>query len=180
MKKSAKKILEVITLGHPILRRIAKKINDPTSPEIRTLAKGMLASMRSFKGVGIAAPQVNQSVRLIVIASTSTPFYPKAPKVKPLVMINPLLLNYSRATQKGWEGCGSLLGVRAKVSRYTWVDARFTDQKGKSHDMRLKGFLARVFQHELDHLNGIMFIDHVKMSDIVSSTWLSFTIKKKK
>ena len=180
MKKTNIAPLPVITLGHPTLRKIAREVKDPTAPEIQTFVAQLLASMRSFGGVGIAAPQVNRRERIMIIASAPGPFYPRAPKIKPVVLINPVLLKHSSKREKGWEGCGSFMGVRAKVSRFFWVDVTYTDMKGKQITRRLEGFLARIFQHELDHLNGIMFIDHVSMKDLVASEWLSSTVKKGK
>ena len=178
-KKQKRTILKVITLGHPTLRKVAKEVRNPLDPTIKIFADDLLASMKSFDGVGIAAPQVDRSIRMLIVASTPTPFYPKAPKMKPLVMINPSMLAHSGKMVKGWEGCGSLMGVRARISRYTAIDVEFTNLKGEIQRMHLKNFVARVFQHELDHLNGIMFIDHVGIGDLVASEWLSSTLKKK-
>ena len=178
-KQNKRPILKVITLGHPTLRKIAREVKSPLDPEIKIFAADLLASMKSFDGVGIAAPQVNRSIRMLVIASAPSPFYPKAPKMKPLVMINPSMLAHSGKMAKGWEGCGSLMGVRARISRYTVIDVEFIDLKGKIQRMHLVNFVARVFQHELDHLNGIMFTDHVSTGDLVASEWLSSTLKKK-
>jgi peptide deformylase len=179
MKKYIPKTLTVIGLGHPTLRKKAKEVKDLGDPKLVEFIQDLTLTIKSFKGVGIAAPQVDKSIRVLVIASSPSLVYPKAPRMKPLVMINPVMVGHSAKMVKGWEGCGSLLGVRAQIMRYVWTDVEFIDVKGKKASMHLKDFLARVFQHELDHLNGIMFIDHVPKSALVSDKWFQATVVKK-
>ena len=170
--------LPVITLGHSILRKVAKKVRKPTDHKIKELAEQMIATIKSFNGVGIAAPQVNHSLRIIVIASTPTPAYPSAPKMKPLVMINPRFVWKSKRVVKGWEGCGSLLGVRAEIMRSFEVEIAYQDLNGSECRINLTGLPARVAQHEVDHLNGIMFIDYVGTEDLVSDKYVTELFKK--
>jgi peptide deformylase len=114
--------------------------------------------------VGIAAPQVGESLRVIVVASRPGERYPQAPLVEPLVMVNPELLEASAETETGWEGCLSIPGMRGRVARHRAVRVRFSDLAGEVHELALEGFPARVFQHELDHLDGLVFLDRVSDS----------------
>ena len=180
MKKTKAPILPVITLGHPTLRKIAKEVKNPLSPDIQEFIPSLVATINSFGGVGIAAPQVNRSLRIIVVASKPTPPYPNAPRMKPVVMINPIIFKRSVRLVKGWEGCGSLLGVRAKIKRYLWVGVAYLDTRGRLQNMHLRGLPARICQHEVDHLDGVMFVDGVAPANLVADQYLREVILKKK
>ncbi len=180
MKKSKALILPVITLGHPTLRKVAKKVKNPLSSEIQEFIPSLVATINSFGGVGIAAPQVNRSLRIIVVASKPVPRYPNAPLMTPTVMINPVIAKRSSRLVKDWEGCGSLLGVRALIPRYVWIDVSYLDQGGRPQQVRLQDFPARIAQHEIDHLDGIMFVDGVASSKLVADQYFQEVILKKK
>ena len=166
MKKP--KIIQVVQLGQPILRAKAKPVRDVTAAEMQEIIENLLATCADFNGVGIAAPQIDESARIFIVASHPSPRYPKAPMMKPTPMINPKIVERSRTKKKDWEGCLSIPGLRGLVLRHTWVRVEYTDRKGKLHKAHYSDFPARIFQHELDHLNGIVFTDHAASADLVT------------
>ncbi len=104
-----------------------------------------------------------------MVASRPTPRYPHAPEMTPTVMINPSFRPFSTTQEKDWEGCLSIPGIPALVPRYTEIEVSYIGSDGNSMQQRLKGFPARVFQHEYDHLNGLVYLDRVESNrDIIS------------
>ena len=154
-------LLEVIELGNPILRQKAQPVQNVQSEHIQTLVENLLVTVKEANGVGIAAPQVAQSDRLFIVASRPNLRYPNAPTMELTAMINPSILAHSDETVQGWEGCLSIPGIRGKVPRYRAIEVEYTGRDGKLHKQELTNFVARIFQHELDHLDGIVFIDRV-------------------
>ena len=148
-------ILEIIQLGNPILRQPAKPIDNLADARIQTLIDELI-------GVGIASPQVAESYRLFIVASRPNPRYPNAPEMEPTAMINPRIIARSTEIVKGWEGCLSVPGIRGLVHRYQAIEVEYTSRDGKLHRQELTDFVARIFQHEYDHLDGIVFIDRVE------------------
>ncbi|MDP1971276.1 MAG: peptide deformylase, partial [Methylobacter sp.] len=122
----------------------------------------MQSTLAMTSGVGIAAPQISESKQIIIIASRPTPRYPSAPLMEPTVMINPCFQVLSETQEKGWEGCLSIPGIRALVPRYQEIMIRYTDQQGGLVESKLSGFVARIFQHEIDHLEGKTYLDRVE------------------
>lgn len=164
-------ICEIVQLGAPILRLQAQAIADVHSAETRQLVEVMQATLANTQGVGLAAPQIGVSKRLIIVASRPTPRYPSAPLMQPTIMINPVFQVLSEAREKGWEGCLSIPGIRARVPRYQNIAVQFTDLQGQSVEMLLEGFVARIFQHEFDHLDGKVYLDRVEDNrDIVAES----------
>ncbi len=155
-------ILTIAQLGNPILRQIAQPINQINDGKIQNLIDDLIATMTSANGVGIAAPQVSESQRIIIVASRPTLRYPSAPLMEPTPMINPQIIDHSAETVKGWEGCLSIPGIRGLVPRYEAIEVEYIDQYGKVQKQELTGFVARIFQHEFDHLQGMLFIDRVE------------------
>jgi peptide deformylase len=160
------KILNRTQFGNPILRRKARRLSkdDILSIEIQDLIKNMRHTLlnRDY-GIGIAAPQVGQNLALSVIELRATRTRPNLPKTewKSLNIINPeITKKYGKSKQK-WEGCLSLDNVFAKAERYDKVRVKFTDEKGITQEKDFNGLLAHVLQHEIDHLNGILFVDRV-------------------
>jgi len=131
VKPKSFKPLKVLTWDDPGLRIVAKDVKNPKTKKFRRFIQRLLVTFPIFGGVGIAAPQVGESLRVIIIASKPTLAYPNAPTMEPIVMINPVLCFRSKKMEKGWEGCGSLPGIRAIVLRYAWIEARYTDMSGK-------------------------------------------------
>jgi peptide deformylase len=155
-------ILEVIQLGNPILRQQAKPIDNIGDERIQRLIDDLIATATKASGVGIAAPQVAQCDRLFIVASRPNPRYPNAPTMEPTAMINPQIIAHSIEVVKGWEGCLSIPGIRGLVPRYQAIEVEYTSQDGKLHRQELTDFVARIFQHECDHLDGIVFLDRVE------------------
>ena len=155
-------ILEIIQLGNLILRQQAKPINNLADEWIQTLIDELIATVAKANGVGIASPQVAESYRLFIVASRPNPRYPNAPTMEPTAMINPRIIAHSSEVVKGWEGCLSVPGIRGLVPRYQAIEVEYTSQDGKLHRQELRDFVARIFQHEYDHLDGIVFIDRVE------------------
>jgi peptide deformylase len=122
----------------------------------------MVLKMEEMGGVGIAAPQLGIKKQLIVVASRPTPRYPNAPEMSPTPMLNPQILGHSETTEKGWEGCLSVPGLRGLVPRYRSVTVSYQDRQGDIQQQDFDGFIARIFQHEYDHLQGMVFIDRVE------------------
>ncbi|MCD8476920.1 MAG: peptide deformylase [Sulfurospirillum sp.] len=154
--------LEIFQLGSPIIRFVAKPVSDILDPEIQALIDAMIFTCKESKGVGIAAPQVGHSLSIIMMASYPNKRYPYAPLMEPTALINPEIISYSEASNKEWEGCLSLPGIRALVPRHNTIEVRYVDREGKAQYAHFKDFLARLFQHEYDHLIGKVFIDRVE------------------
>lgn len=161
-------LLEVSQVGNPILRQIAQPIDRFDEP-VQTLIDNLMATLLQSNGVGIAAPQVAASCRVVIIASRPNPRYPNAPEMEPTVMINPRIVSASEERVKDWEGCLSVPGIRGLVPRYQAIAIEYCDRQGKLQQQHLTDFVARIFQHELDHLNGLVFLDRLETTqDIVT------------
>ncbi len=152
---------EILKIGDSRLRNQAQKILEPTEAEIIELAQNLIATAEQANGVGIAAPQIGQSWRVFIVASRPSIRYPHAPQMSPTAMINPVLLSHGDEVVKDWEGCLSVPDVRALVPRYREIEVAYTDIEGKQQYRVLQDFVARIFQHELDHINGVLFPDRV-------------------
>jgi len=162
-----RKLLTITRLGNPVLRRVAKRLtaDEITSVATQELIASMFELLRSDNyGVGLAAPQVGKSLALSTIGIKPTPTRPELERFD-TVIINPSCQGIGRRIAM-WEGCISCgTGddtLYAKIPRFRKVQATWQDTEGKEHSQVLEGFVAHVFQHETDHLNGIIFIDRVK------------------
>lgn len=122
----------------------------------------MIQTMRQAKGVGIAAPQVGKSLRLFILAPEPSVRYPKAPRLPPVAMFNPVIVKRSKKRVTDWEGCLSIPGLRGRVPRHQSLEIEFTDRQGRRLRGKLSGFVARIFQHEFDHINGMVYVDRVE------------------
>jgi peptide deformylase len=151
---------EIVTPPNPTLRKKAIKVRAVT-PEIQTLADDMVETMRQAPGVGLAAPQVDVSQRLIVVEYAEGSEDPEAPEPTPklYVVVNPEIVRRSPESIMGTEGCLSLPGLMGEVERHEWVTIKGLDRHGNPFKKKTRGWLARIFQHEIDHLDGILFID---------------------
>ena len=155
-------IAEIVQLGSEVLRLKAVLVTDIESSEIKQLINTLQDTLASTQGVGIAAPQINESKQVIIIASRPSARYPNAPLMEPTVMINPTFEALSESIEKDWEGCLSIPSIRALVPRYKEIKISYTDITGKKINTQLEGFVARVFQHEFDHLEGKVYLDRVE------------------
>lgn len=156
------KVCEIAQLGDKILRQKAQIVVDAHDVEVLRIIEAMQSTLASTSGVGIAAPQISESKQIIIIASRPTPRYPLAPLMEPTVMINPSFQALSEIQQKDWEGCLSIPGIRALVPRYQEILIGYTDIQGGLVEAQLSGFVARIFQHEVDHLEGKTYLDRVE------------------
>lgn len=154
--------LNVIELGNPILRHQAEQVENIKDESIQRLIDELMVTVLQADGVGIAAPQVARSHRLFIMASRPNPRYPKAPRMKPTAIINPKITAHSQETVKGWEGCLSVPGIRGFVPRYQGIEVEYSDRNGELQKLELTDFVARIFQHEYDHLEGKVFLDRVE------------------
>ena len=152
--------LKIVQIGQPVLRSQAKpaKFSDP---HIIELIDCLIDTAIASKGVGIAAPQINQPYRVFIIASHPSDRYPHAPTMPPTAMINPRILSHGEKIEKDWEGCLSVPDTRGLVPRYRQIEVEYTTASGEIKREILTGFIARIFQHELDHLDGIVFTDRI-------------------
>ncbi len=148
--------------GDPILRIIAAEVTNILDDEIQNLIDTLIDTATAVDGVGMAAPQLSHSYRLFVMASRPNSRYPYAPTMEPTAVINPRILSYSKEIVKDWEGCLSVPGIRGKVPRYDRIEVEYCDRNGNLVNQELSGFIARIFQHELDHLDGILFTDRLE------------------
>ncbi|WP_422927411.1 peptide deformylase [Singulisphaera sp. PoT] len=153
---------QIAQLGHPVLRTDAERVILPASDATRALVADMLDTMRDAHGVGIAAPQVYDSSAIFIVASRPNPRYPNAPEMDPQVVINPEIIERSDEIVKGWEGCLSIPGLRGFVPRPRRIVVRYQDLEGEVFEREFEDFVARVFQHEDDHLHGLVFIDRLE------------------
>ncbi len=154
-------ILPIYTYGQPVLRKVAEEI-DETYPELGTLIQNMWETLAHSQGIGIAAPQIGLSIRLVVIdldvISDDMPEYKDFRRV----YINPYIEEYDETeTDLGEEGCLSLPGIHEKVRRPTRIRLTWQDEQFQEHDEWIEGYLARVVQHEVDHLEGEVFTDRL-------------------
>lgn len=153
---------QIAQLGQPVLRDVAAKIADPADSAVQELIDDMLATVAEANGVGIAAPQVFESLSLFIVSSRPNPRYPYAPEMEPAAMINPELLWVSDEKEKDWEGCLSIPGLRGLVPRHKRIGIRYLTRAGELREEEYADFLARVFQHEFDHVQGMVFLDRVE------------------
>ncbi len=148
--------LKIIQLPNPILRKKAKSIAK-VDARIHKLIGNMIETLHAAPGVGLAAPQVGESIRLIVIDIGEGAF----------AVVNPKIKKRSRATQTFDEGCLSMLGLVGTVIRPSKVTVEGLDKNGEKITIEAEGFLATVLQHEIDHLDGIMFVDHIEDKSLI-------------
>jgi peptide deformylase len=144
-------VLEIKTLGDEVLKKQAALV-PKVDRNIQDLVQGMFEAMEKGNGLGLAAPQVGELKRLFVT---------RIPEDTPRVFINPEILATSEEQISYEEGCLSIPGLYAEVTRPSWVTVQARDEKGKLFTIDVSGLLARVVQHELDHLNGVLFIDRL-------------------
>jgi peptide deformylase len=153
----------IITPDNPVLRRKAHAVKDFADPALQRLIEDMVETMRAAPGVGLAAPQVAVSQRLVVVeyapGSEDLPEDAELPEPKLYILLNPEITARSQAMVDGTEGCLSLPGYAGNVPRHKAVTVKAVNRKGRPIKIKADGWLARIFQHELDHLDGVLFID---------------------
>lgn len=154
--------IQIVQLGNPVLRQKALPVKHVLDIEIQNLIDDLILFVQKVNGVGISAPQVNKSIRLSVIASHPNPRYPYAPYMKPTAVINPRIISRSKDMVKDWEGCLSIPGVRGLVPRHKTIMVEYTNRQGRIIRTEYTDFVARIFQHECDHLEGLVFLDRIE------------------
>jgi peptide deformylase len=169
-------VLEIREMGDPVLRQEAREVTaeELASAEVQQLIDDMIETMRAANGAGLAAPQVGVSLRIAVIeVREGNPRYPYKPPIPLTVIVNPQLTPLDDATFATNEGCLSMPNLRGDLERFENVAVRYLDRDGEVHEETRRGLTAGTFQHEVDHLDGILFVD--RMADMSSlSTWEEF------
>ncbi|HEY3198174.1 MAG TPA: peptide deformylase [Nitrospirales bacterium] len=159
-------VLNIAKLGSPVLRQVAQNV-DPDkigSRNFQQFLDDMLETMVAADGIGLAAPQVFQSQQVVVMECKGDPGFPLT------ILINPQIVGHSPVTTEGWEGCLSVDGLRGRVKRAVGVRVKFLDRDGKPVELDAAGLYAVCIQHELDHLQGRLFLD--RMTDLSTLTQL--------
>jgi peptide deformylase len=152
-------IREIITVPHKVLKRKAQKVTD-FGNELQTLIDDMVETMREAPGVGLAAPQVNVLQRVIAIEFGDEEDEEVPPKL--YTVVNPEITRASRETVMGIEGCLSIPELVGEVERSVSVTVKGQNRRGQNMNLKVSGWLARIFQHEIDHLNGVLFTDRTE------------------
>jgi peptide deformylase len=143
--------MKILEYPNEILRKTSEEVKDPTSVEIKQLILDMTQTLRANGGLGLAAPQIGKNLQICVIEIENELF----------VLINPEIKNLSKEKIQSEEGCLSLPNKFLKINRHKRIKVKATDTNGKKQILRAKGLLARVIQHEIDHLNGVLIVDRV-------------------
>lgn len=172
--KEEPELLQIAHLGNPVIRTITKEVSNITSSDIQKLISAMLATCMDVPGVGLAAPQVYKKIRLFIMIPN-----PKNSRAKSIVVINPKIISTGKEIKKDWEGCLSIPGIRGLVPRHTTIKVEYFDREGKKQTKTFKDFVARIFQHEYDHLDGIVFLDRTESKDLITEKEYQKILKKK-
>jgi peptide deformylase len=155
-------LLKIARMGHPVLSRTARPVDDPGSEQVRRLIADMAETMADAEGIGLAAPQVHSPLRLILFLDVEE--REDAPRRPPMALINPVVEPLGEAIVPGLEGCLSIPGLRGIVPRHAQIGYRGMTPDGKVIEREAGGLHARVVQHEVDHLDGILY--PMRMSDL--------------
>ncbi len=156
-------VREIITAGHPTLREPARELTaeELAAPETQALIDDLIETMRTAGGAGLAANQVAARQRVAVIEVNNNPRYPYKPKIPLTVIVNPVIEPLDGELFTINEGCLSVPGLRGEVDRHVNIRVRYLDRHGNPHEEVRRGLTAGTFQHEVDHLDGILFLDRV-------------------
>jgi peptide deformylase len=167
---------EIVEIGHPVLRERARELTpaELRSDEVQRLIDDMIETMRAAEGAGLAANQVGETARVAVVeVRPGNPRYPYKPPVPLTVIVNPVIEPLDDELEWINEGCLSVPNLRGEVPRHVNVRVRYLDRDGVEHDEVRRGLTAGTFQHELDHLDGVLFVDRVADPSTLS-TWEQF------
>ena len=174
-------VLEIREMGDPVLRERAREVSaeELAGSEVQRLIDDMIETKRAANGAGLAAPQVGVPLRIAVIEVTAgNPRYPYKPPIPLTVIVNPELTPLDEVTFATNEGCLSMPNVRGDLERFENVGVRHLDRQGEVQESTRRGLTAGTFQHEVDHLDGVLFVD--RMADMRSlSTWEEFERHRK-
>jgi peptide deformylase len=150
-------VRDVLKMGDPRLLTPSQPVNAFNTTGLNDLVADMIDTMRALNGAGIAAPQIGVNLQVVIFELKDNPRYPEAEAVPFTVLINPVLTTLTGEMEESWEGCLSVPGMRGLVPRYTSLRYQGRDQHGNALDRTVSGFHARVVQHEVDHLLGILY-----------------------
>jgi peptide deformylase len=166
---------KIATIGHPVLRQPARELtrDELASAASQQLIDDMVETMRDASGAGIAANQVYEPVRICVIEVDKNPRYPYKPDYPLTVLVNPRIEARTDETFMNFEGCLSVPNLRGQVPRFTVARVRAWDRRGQELDFEVRGLTAGTFQHELDHLDGTLFVDRV-LDTRTLCTWADY------
>jgi peptide deformylase len=168
-------VLPIATVGHPVLRERARELtlDELASAEVQQLIDDMIDTMRHANGAGIAANQVHQPVRIAVMEVNHNPRYPYKPPLPLTIVVNPVIEPIDDELVEINEGCLSVPNLRGNVFRHVNVRVRYLDRDGNARDEVRRGLTAGTFQHECDHLDGLLFLDRVVDTKTLT-TWEQF------
>ena len=169
-------VREIVEIGHPVLRERAREVapDELRSAAVQGLIDDMIDTMRAANGAGLAANQVGETVRVAVVeVREGNPRYPYKPPVPLTVIVNPVIEALDDEIERINEGCLSVPNLRGEVPRHVSIRLRYTDRDGAEHEEVRRGLTAGTFQHELDHLDGVLFVDRVTDPRTLS-TWEEF------
>jgi len=168
-------VREILHVGNPLLRERSREItrDELASAETQRLIDDLIDTMHSANGAGIAAPQIGELVRIATIEVTNNPRYPYKPPIPLTVVVNPVIEPLDEEQVEINEGCLSVPNMRGNVMRYVNVHVRYWDREGGEHDEVWRGLSAGTFQHECDHLDGLLFLDRVHDTRSLT-TWDQF------
>jgi peptide deformylase len=155
-------VREVLRMGHPLLREVARTVSRFDTRELHALVADMDDTMRALNGAGLAAPQIGVSLRVVIFEVASNPRYPQVQPVPYTVLVNPVLTPIGEDMDEGWEGCLSVPGLRGLVPRFRRLRYQGHDARGTPIDRTVEGFHARVVQHEVDHLDGVLYPQRIR------------------
>ncbi|MEM7277206.1 MAG: peptide deformylase [Pseudomonadota bacterium] len=151
----------ILRLGNPALRRVSDPVEEFNSPELDALVADMFDTMEAANGAGLAAPQIGVALRVMIFSVDANPRYPDAESVPTTVLINPEFRITDEKLVPSWEGCLSVPGMRGQVPRYAAVNYTGFDPQGERIRRDAVGFHSIVFQHEYDHLDGVLYTDRI-------------------
>jgi peptide deformylase len=168
-------VREIATVGHPVLRTPAREVtpDELRSPKVQRLIDDMVETMRAAGGAGLAANQVHELLRIAVVVVDHNPRYPYKPPIPLTVLVNPVLEPVDDETIEINEGCLSVPDLRGTLERHVTVRVRYLDRDGNERDEVKRGLTAGTFQHEGDHLDGVLFLDRVR-DPRTFTTWEQF------
>ncbi len=165
----------ILTVGHPVLRMLAREVtaDELASAEMQAFIDDLVETMRHANGAGLAANQVGEPVRVAAIEVQDNPRYPYKPRIPLTIVVNPIIEPLDDEVVDINEGCLSVPNLRGNVMRHVTIRLRYLDRHGAAHDEVKRGLTAGTFQHELDHLDGILFLDRVT-DPTTFTTWEQF------
>jgi peptide deformylase len=153
--------LEIVTIGDPFLRRTSPRVGKKRLRACRSLSESMLDALRYLKGQGLAARQVGSELRMAIVETRPNELSPDVEPTDLVVLVNPVIVARSTEMSERWEACFSVPGYLGLVARHSTITVEYEDLDGRLHTQQFSGYLARVVQHEVDHLDGAVYLDRI-------------------